>query len=124
MRYLFLYSKNVEPFEHRSSLCPYCTACLCHSFVLVCHKVSSLKGLFFVSVVDEEFERAAILAEKYCDFQTLVQICELTDNNERLNQYMEKFSEQVSLLGYEVIYSAGLVCENQKFDGSNIICQC
>lgn len=43
---------------------------------------------------DEEFERAAILAEKYCDFHILVQICELTDNNERLNQYMEKFSEQ------------------------------
>ncbi|XP_069672597.1 nuclear pore complex protein Nup133 isoform X3 [Periplaneta americana] len=43
---------------------------------------------------DEEYERAAILAEKYCDFQILVQICELTDNKERLDQYMEKFSEQ------------------------------
>jgi hypothetical protein len=49
-------------------------------------------------VADEEFERAAILAEKYCDFQILVQICELTGNRERLDQYMEKFSEQVSLL--------------------------
>jgi hypothetical protein len=75
-------------------------------------------------VEDEEFERAAILAEKYCDFQILVQVCELTDNNERLNQYMEKFSEQVSSLGYKVIYSAGLVCEKQNFEGSNIICQC
>ncbi|XP_021913246.1 nuclear pore complex protein Nup133 [Zootermopsis nevadensis] len=43
---------------------------------------------------DEEFERAAILAEKYCDFQILIQICELTSNWERLDQYMEKFSEQ------------------------------
>ncbi|GFG32593.1 hypothetical protein Cfor_12358 [Coptotermes formosanus] len=42
----------------------------------------------------EEFERAAILAEKYCDFQILVQISELTDNRERLDRYMEKFSEQ------------------------------
>ncbi|PSN35523.1 hypothetical protein C0J52_23803 [Blattella germanica] len=43
---------------------------------------------------DEEYERAAILAEKYCDFQTLVQICELTDNQERLDQYMDTFFEQ------------------------------
>jgi hypothetical protein len=49
-------------------------------------------------VEDEEFERAAILAEKYCDFQILVQISELTDNRERLDRYMEKFSEQVSSL--------------------------
>jgi hypothetical protein len=61
-------------------------------------------------VEDEEFERAAILAEKYCDFQILVQICELTDNSERLNQYMEKFSEQVSSLAYKVMYSTELVC--------------
>ena len=46
---------------------------------------------------DEEYERAAILAEKYCDFQTLVQICDLTDNTERLDHYMEKFSEQVCM---------------------------
>ncbi|KAJ9592509.1 hypothetical protein L9F63_015826, partial [Diploptera punctata] len=43
---------------------------------------------------DEEYERAAVLAEKYCDFQTLVQICDLTDNKDRLDQYMEKFSQQ------------------------------
>jgi hypothetical protein len=49
-------------------------------------------------VEDEEFERAAILAEKYCDFQILVQMSELTDNKERLDRYMEKFSEQVSSL--------------------------
>ena len=49
-----------------------------------------------VSVEDEEFERATILAEKYCDFQILVQISELTDNRERLDRYMEKFSEHVS----------------------------
>jgi nuclear pore complex protein Nup133 len=49
-------------------------------------------------VEDEEFEKAAILAEKYCDFQILVEICELTNDRDRLFQYMEKFLEQVSLL--------------------------
>jgi nuclear pore complex protein Nup133 len=56
--------------------------------------------VYFVSVEDEEFEKAVILAEKYCDFQILIQVCELTDNHERLNQYMEKFSEQVSSVDY------------------------
>ncbi|GLH11927.1 Nuclear pore complex protein Nup133 [Gryllus bimaculatus] len=43
---------------------------------------------------DEEYERAAILAEKYCDFEILIKMCEKTKNKERLEMYMDKFSEQ------------------------------
>jgi hypothetical protein len=66
--------------------------------------------VYSVSVEDEEFERAAILAEKYCDFQILVQISELTDNRERLDRYMEKFSEQVSSLWWEAHCQNELSC--------------
>ncbi|XP_067007277.2 nuclear pore complex protein Nup133 [Anabrus simplex] len=45
-------------------------------------------------VEDKEYERATILAEKYCDFVILIEICDYTDNNERLNQYINKFDEQ------------------------------
>ncbi|XP_039283480.1 nuclear pore complex protein Nup133 [Nilaparvata lugens] len=41
----------------------------------------------------DEFERAAILAEKYCDFQILVELCDKIGNKERLNQYSAKFSK-------------------------------
>lgn len=53
--------------------------------------------MFFYNIplVDnEEFERAATLAEKYLDFETLVQICETTDNQHRLDEYMDRFSNQ------------------------------
>ncbi|XP_075222739.1 nuclear pore complex protein Nup133 isoform X2 [Lycorma delicatula] len=43
---------------------------------------------------DDEFERAAILAEKYCDFQILVELCDKTGNKERLNSYTAKFTDQ------------------------------
>lgn len=38
----------------------------------------------------------AALAEKYCDFDILVQLCERTDNQSRLQQYMVKFADQVT----------------------------
>ncbi|KAK6635816.1 hypothetical protein RUM44_001070 [Polyplax serrata] len=41
---------------------------------------------------DGQYEQAAILAEKYHDFHSLIQICELTDNMERLDHYCDKFS--------------------------------
>ncbi|KAJ8925587.1 hypothetical protein NQ315_009427 [Exocentrus adspersus] len=41
---------------------------------------------------EREFEKAAQLAEKYLDFETLVIVCELTDNQERLDEYMERFN--------------------------------
>lgn len=43
---------------------------------------------------EEEYERAAMLAEKYLDFQILVDLCDKTGNKERLNQYSAKFSQQ------------------------------
>lgn len=35
------------------------------------------------------------LAEKYLDFQMLIKICEKTQNQTRLDEYMEKFKEYV-----------------------------
>lgn len=46
---------------------------------------------------NDEYERAAILAEKYCDFQILVELCDRTNNKERLNSYTAKFADQVRL---------------------------
>ena len=48
-----------------------------------------------IPVEDKEFERATILAEKYNDFHTLVRICDLTGDKDRLAAYMEKFADQV-----------------------------
>ncbi|XP_038072152.1 nuclear pore complex protein Nup133-like [Patiria miniata] len=39
-----------------------------------------------------QYERAASLAEKYCDFGILVSLCEVTDNEERLQRYMNQFA--------------------------------
>ncbi|XP_044731324.1 nuclear pore complex protein Nup133 [Chrysoperla carnea] len=44
-------------------------------------------------VDNKQYERASILAEKYCDFTLLVQICETTNNQPKLNEYMERFAE-------------------------------
>lgn len=41
-----------------------------------------------------QYTWASSLAEKYCDFDILVQICDLTDNQTRLQQYMTQFSDQ------------------------------
>ncbi|XP_075452982.1 nuclear pore complex protein Nup133 isoform X2 [Ascaphus truei] len=41
-----------------------------------------------------QYQWAATLAEKYCDFDILVQICEMTDNQTRLQQYLTQFSDQ------------------------------
>jgi len=50
---------------------------------------SSLIG----QLVDKKvYEEAASLAEKYKDWDSLVRICEETSNRERLEQYMERFS--------------------------------
>ncbi|XP_044148051.1 nuclear pore complex protein Nup133 [Bufo gargarizans] len=37
---------------------------------------------------------ASSLAEKFCDFDILVQICEITDNQNRLQRYMTQFADQ------------------------------
>lgn len=42
-----------------------------------------------------QYQLAAALAEKYCDFDILVQMCEQTDNQTRLQRYMTQFANQV-----------------------------
>ena len=54
---------------------------------------NSLLMLFLV--VHQQYERAASLAEKYCDFAILVRLCEETENQERLNRYMTQFQNRV-----------------------------
>ncbi|KAJ0051108.1 hypothetical protein NL108_013845, partial [Boleophthalmus pectinirostris] len=41
-----------------------------------------------------QYQWVATLAEKYCDFDILVQMCEKTDNQSRLQHYMSKFANQ------------------------------
>ncbi|CAH1116722.1 unnamed protein product [Phaedon cochleariae] len=43
---------------------------------------------------EKEYERAALLAEKYLDFETLATICELMDNQTRLDEYMDRFNNE------------------------------
>ena len=50
----------------------------------------------FFAVEHEHFDRAASLAEKFCDFETLVTICENSNNMDRLQRYMEQFKGMVS----------------------------
>lgn len=48
-----------------------------------------------VAVELGQYQWVAALAEKYCDFDILVQMCEQTDNQSRLQHYMAKFADQV-----------------------------
>lgn len=49
--------------------------------------------LIYPLIEDEQYELAAKLAEKYYDFQTLVIICDRTENQKRLDEYIERFKE-------------------------------
>lgn len=49
--------------------------------------------LIYPLVEDEQYELAAKLAEKYFDFQALVIICDRTENQQRLDEYIERFKE-------------------------------
>lgn len=40
-----------------------------------------------------EFERAALLAEKYIDFGTLLTVCDETMNEDKLNAYIDKLGD-------------------------------
>ena len=42
----------------------------------------------------KQYERALSLAEKYEDFDTLITICEILNNNDRLNKYRIEFQEK------------------------------
>ncbi|CAG9859414.1 unnamed protein product [Phyllotreta striolata] len=45
-------------------------------------------------VNEKEYERAMLLAEKYLDFETLLIICEATNNQSRLDEYMDRFIDE------------------------------
>ncbi|XP_056022353.1 nuclear pore complex protein Nup133-like isoform X3 [Ostrea edulis] len=42
----------------------------------------------------KQYELAASLAEKYYDFEILIQLCELSDNKERIEKYLHQFSHK------------------------------
>ena len=72
--------------------------CFVEPVLLVPNLLSSFKYNFnlILSLVEhEQLERAAALAEKYCDFQVLVAICEQTENQDRLQRYMNQFQNMV-----------------------------
>lgn len=52
---------------------------------------------YVFSVAEEEYERAAMLAEKYLDFQILIDVCQKTNNKEKINYYIDKFKHQVNV---------------------------
>ncbi|GCB67786.1 hypothetical protein scyTo_0010298 [Scyliorhinus torazame] len=41
-----------------------------------------------------QYQFTASLAEKYCDFDILIQLCEKTDNQTRLQRYLNQFADQ------------------------------
>ncbi|KAM8703409.1 hypothetical protein ACLKA7_008085 [Drosophila subpalustris] len=49
--------------------------------------------LISVLIKDQQFESAAKLAEKYLDFQSLVLICDETQDKDRLDEYTRKYEE-------------------------------
>jgi len=61
--------------------------------VLLQQYESQRRDLIFPLVEDGHYELAAKLAEKYMDFQTLVVICDKTENQQRLNEYIERYQE-------------------------------
>lgn len=65
------------------------------SLVYIDSIVSSISIVFVCTVELGQHQWAAALAEKFCDFDVLVQICEQTDNQARLQHYMSKFADQV-----------------------------
>ncbi|XP_060607513.1 nuclear pore complex protein Nup133-like [Ruditapes philippinarum] len=42
----------------------------------------------------KQYERAGSLAEKYCDFEMLIRICEETGNQERIQRYQQQFADK------------------------------
>lgn len=63
--------------------------------------LKSKNNYFFIILVDvQQFERAAAIAEKYLDFDILVQICELTQSGDRMQRYMMQFANQVLIFSF------------------------
>ncbi|ALC47782.1 Nup133 [Drosophila busckii] len=51
------------------------------------------RELISLLIKDKQYESAAKLAEKYLDFQSLVLICDETEDKQRLDEYTRKFEE-------------------------------
>ncbi|EDV94537.1 nuclear pore complex protein Nup133 [Drosophila grimshawi] len=54
---------------------------------------SQRRELISVLIKDQQYECASRLAEKYLDFQSLVVICDETQDNERLDEFTRKYEE-------------------------------
>ena len=69
--------------------------------------------LLCVAVDLGQYQWVAALAEKYCDFDILVQMCEQTDNQSRLQHYMSKFADQVQRSGRDHVLCSGFCVERR-----------
>ncbi|XP_077996932.1 nuclear pore complex protein Nup133-like isoform X2 [Glandiceps talaboti] len=59
------------------------------------HTFEQQRYTLIIPFVDHsQLDRAASLAEKYCDFNILVKLCEDTNNQERLQRYMNQFADK------------------------------
>ncbi|XP_061388320.1 nuclear pore complex protein Nup133 [Musca vetustissima] len=54
---------------------------------------SQRRALISILLDDQQYEAVAKLAEKYLDFQSLVILCDVTNNQERLDAYIKKYEE-------------------------------
>lgn len=54
---------------------------------------SQRSDLIYPLVDDEQYELAIKLAEKYLDFQTLVIVCDRTENQVKLDEYIQRYAE-------------------------------
>lgn len=71
------------------------THCLfCHPFIHFQPKKNVYFDTFAFTVDNGQYELAAKLAEKYLDFKTLVVICDQTKNQQRLEEYIERYKAQ------------------------------
>jgi nuclear pore complex protein Nup133 len=78
-------------------------------FNVLQHQYESQRfDLIFPLIDDDQFELAAKLAEKYLDFQTLVIICDRTNNQARLDEYIERFKAYVRNFLFQFIFPKSL----------------
>lgn len=83
----------------RRGMCEFEFLWECFHFSGLRQRWACLIKLLFVGFLVSlgQYQLAAALAEKYCDFDILVQMCEQTDNQARLQRYMTQFADQASL---------------------------
>lgn len=62
--------------------------------LMVCLHIKTIRRLSFL-VSRGYLEEALSLAEKYRDFHLLIEICEELDDQEKLQNYMNKFRNEV-----------------------------